>query len=124
MKYLPLLMSESLAWALGIIVTVALATFAFSYLGWFGVGLVGMAGLVITTRLELFGGHAMPEIGHGHNPVTLYAQQLERERTQTPEQKMAAAAQRVKNKRVLYAVNTGLIAMTTFGFGLFFLHQI
>ncbi len=124
MKYLPLLTSESLAWALGIIVTVALATFAFSYVGWLGVGLVGMAGLVITTRLDLFGGHAMPEIGHGHNPVTLYAQQLERERTQTPEQKMAAAAQRVKHKRILYAVNTGLIAMTAFGLGLFFLHQI
>ena len=125
MKYLSLLKSESLAWALGIIVAVALATFAFSYVGWLGVGLVGMAGLVITTRLDLFGGHAMPEIGPGHNPVTRYAQQLERERTQSsPEQKMAAAAQRVKHKRILYAVNTGLIAMTAFGLGLFFLHQI
>ena len=124
MKVLPLLQSESLAWALGIIATAALATFAFSYVGWLGVGLVGLAGLVITTRLDLFDGHAMPEIGHGHNPVTLYARQLERQRAQTPEQKMAAAAQRAKRKRTLYAINTGLIAMTAFGFGLFFLHQI
>ena len=83
-----------LAWALGVIATAALAAVAFSFVGWLGVGLVGMAGLVITTRLDLFDGHAMPEIGHGHNPVTLYARQLERQRAQTPEQKMAAAAQR------------------------------
>ena len=125
MKDLPSFESESLAWVLGTIATAALATFAFSYAGWLGIGLVGMAGLVVTTRLDLFDGHAVPEIGHGRNPVTLYAQQLERQRAQgSPEQKMAAAAQRVKRKRTLYAVNTGLIAMTAFGFGLFFLHQV
>jgi hypothetical protein len=124
MKNLPLLESESMAWALGIIATAALATFAFSYVGWLGIGLVGMAGLVITSRLDLFGEPAVPDIGHGRNPVTLYAEQLERQRAQTsPEEKMRAAARRAKRERTLYAINTALIAMTAFGMGLFFLHQ-
>ena len=120
MNYMALLKSESLAWAFGVIATMALATLAFSFIGWLGIGMVGLIGLIVTTQNELFGGSGA---SHDHHSVSLYAREQQRAQD-SQEQALAEAAKRIKNKRVHYAVNTGLIAMTAFGFGLFFLHQI
>ena len=93
--------------------------------GWLGIGLIGLLGLVITTRVDLHGGHAVGDVGHGASGVGLLAKQIEaREAHSSPEQRMAEAAERAKRSRGLYILNTVLICMTVFGFGLFVLHQL
>ena len=114
-----------MAWGLGIVVAVALAAILFAAVGWLGIGLLGLVGLLVSTRLDLHGGHAVPDMGQGSSTVQIYAKQLkERDAATSPVEKMAAAAERAKRARVLYAVNTVFIAMIAFGFGLFFLHQV
>ncbi|MFQ5775382.1 MAG: hypothetical protein ACE5GS_12750 [Kiloniellaceae bacterium] len=125
MNPLQQLRSETAAWVLGMVVVGVLALVAFSQVGWLGIGLVGLVGLLISVRLDLHGGRAVADISHGSSGVRMYARQLaEEESRSSPEQKMAAAEERAKRSRVLYLINTVWIAMIAFGFGLFFLHQL
>ena len=52
---------EWIAIALGLAVAVSLAWFMFCLVGWLGVGLVGLIGLVISSRVALDDGRAVPD---------------------------------------------------------------
>ena len=82
--------------------------------------------MVISTNIGLRSGHAAADGELGSGAVAMYARQLEEEEKSqsSPEQKMAAAAMRAKQSRVLYLINTVFIAMTVLGFGLFIHHQL
>ena len=119
------LRAESSAWVLGAALLSVVSALAYWQVGWLGVGLVGLVGLIITTRLDLHGGHAVVDSDHGSGAVPLLAKQLDaRTSGVSPEQRMAEAAERARRSRGLYIVNTVLIAMTVFGFGLFVLYQL
>jgi len=119
------LRSELAAWVIGAVALAVVTVFAFSWVGWLGFGLVGLVGLVTSTRLDLHGGGAVPDSGFGSGPVALYARQLEMQRAlSSPEQKLAAEAERQKRDRTLYLMNTVFIPMTVMGLVLFFRYQL
>jgi hypothetical protein len=120
------LRSEATAWVLGAVIVVGLSAFAYGLIGWIGIGIIGLLGLVISTNVALRSGHAVADGELGSGDLVLYATQFEEsgKSQSSPEQKMAAAAMRAKRVRVLYFINTVFIAMTGLGFGLFFLYQL
>jgi|GEM_PF-1931672 len=126
MDPMPVLRSEKVAWILGCAAIGVLSIGALWLVGWIGVGLLGLAGLIVTSRVDLHGGHAVIDSGHGSGDVASYARQLDEARAAaaSPEQKMAAAAEREKRSRTLYLLNTIFIALTALGLGLFALHEL
>lgn len=120
-----ILHSETTAWAAGAAIVALAAALAFAWVGWLGIGVLGLLGLVVSTRLDLDGGYAVSDISHGASEVGMYARQLQEQDTRTsPEDRLAAAAERVARSRVLYLINTVFIAMTALGLGLFVRHQL
>lgn len=120
-----LLHSEATAWVAGTVVVAAAAGVAYSWVGWLGIGVLGLLGLVVSARLDLDAGHAVADLSHGASEVGMYAKQLqEHDSRASPEDKLAAAAERLARARVLYLINTVFIAMTALGLGLFVLHQL
>jgi hypothetical protein len=120
------LRSETTAWVLGAAAVGGVSAFAFSLVGWIGIGIIGLLGLVISASVALHSGHsvAVGELGTGD--VRMYARQLDeagRSRS-SPEEKMAAAAIQAKRSKVLYLINTVFITMMVLGFGAFFFYQI
>ena len=119
------LRADSSAWILGAALLSALSALAYWQVGWLGIGLVGLVGLIITTRIDLHGGHAVVDSGQGSSAVPMLAKQLEAQESNTsPEQRIAQAEERAKRGRILYVINTVLIGMIAFGFGLFVVHQL
>lgn len=121
-----ILRSETTAWVLGGLSLVGLSAFAYSLIGWIGIGTIGLFGLVVSTNIALHGGHAVADSGFGSGDVPMYAKQLDeaRKSQSSPEQKMAAAAVQANRSRVLYVINSVFIAMIALGFGLFIRHQL
>ena len=120
------LRSEATAWLAGAVLLVGFSAYVYSLIGWIGVGVIGLLGLVISTTVALHGGHAVTGSGYGSGDAHMYAKQLEeaRKSQSSPEQKMAAAAGRAKRSRTLYLINTVFIGMMTLGFGLFTLYEL
>lgn len=120
------LRSARSAWLLGAAVLAGVSALAYAVIGWLGVGIVGLIGLVVSTSVALHGGHAPAGGDLGGSGVPMLARQIEEARKShsSPEQKMAAAAERSRGARTLYFVNTVFIAMTGLGFGLFLHHQL
>jgi len=110
--------SETIAWLLGAVSLAVLSAFAFSLIGWIGIGAVGLLGLFVTTNVALQAGHALAD----GDDARIYARQLEEARKSqlSPEQKLAAEAIRAKRSKVLYLLNTIFVAMTILGFWMFF----
>ncbi len=121
-----ILRSETTAWVLGGLSLVGLSAFAYSLIGWIGIGTIGLFGLVVSTNIALHGGHAVADSGFGSGDVPMYAKQLDeaRKSQSSPEQKMAAAAVQANRARVLYVINSVFIVMIALGFGLFLRHQL
>ncbi|MGF1611251.1 MAG: hypothetical protein ACFCUQ_17750 [Kiloniellales bacterium] len=115
---------EWIAIGLGVALAVALALLLFAFVGWLGVGLVGLIGLVITSRVALSGGHAVPESDFGSTGVGIVARQMEEAARMPPEQRAGRWAEQEKRSAVLYFVNTICIALAALGFALFVLHQL
>ncbi len=120
-----LLRSEAVAWAGGAAAILAVAGAVHAYVGWLGIGLVGLVGMVVSTRLSLHGGHAVADSDHGTGAVGMLAKQVDEKRSHIrPEEKMAAQAEKERGSRVLFLINTAFIGMMALGFGLFLLHRI
>jgi hypothetical protein len=115
---------EWIAIALGLAVAVALAWSLFGLAGWLGVGLVGLIGLVISSRVALDDGRAVPDSGFGSTGVGIVARQMEEEDRIPPEQRAARWAEQEKRRAVLYFVDTIAIALAVLGFTLFVVHQL
>ena len=125
MRLIEMLRLEATAWLLGAVALAGLSALAYAQIGWLGIGIIGLFGLLISTRIDLHDGHALAESDFGSGDVPHYARQREVERSQTsPEQRMAMTAERQKRARLLYLVNTVFIAMTALGLRLFVLYQL
>ena len=112
--------------AVGFWVFVALivAVVSFTYIGWLGVGLLGLIGLLVSTRLDLHGGHAVPDTGQGTTAVDLYAKQLEEKTRSSPDQSLADKARRAERSKLLYIINTVCMCLIIFGFYMFIRFQL
>ena len=114
------------SWTLALIVVGALAALfgglLFVAVGWLGLGLLGLFGLLVSVRLDLHGGTAA---GIASNiAMKHHAQHLEDRLHAAPEQKAAEAARRSERERALYIINTICLALVGLGFSMFVLHQL
>jgi len=100
------------------------AVVSFTYIGWLGVGLLGLIGLLVSTRLDLHGGHAVPDTGQGTTAVDLYAKQLEEKTRSSPDQMLADKARRAARSKLLYMINTACMCLIVFGFYMFIRFQL
>ena len=94
----------------------ALVFFLAGVIGWFGVGLVGLAGLVVAHRIEL--GESSVAGGFGATP-DLYRKQLEEQAGEDPRKRAADAGAR---QRMLSIMKTISLAVAALGFGGVMLH--
>lgn len=93
-------------------------------MGWLGVGLVGLIGLVIANRVALDAGRAVPGSDFGSAGVGIVTRQLEEEHRTPPEQRAARWAEQDKRSAVVYFVNTIAIALAALGLAMFVVHQL
>ncbi|MCG8359604.1 MAG: hypothetical protein MI920_28905 [Kiloniellales bacterium] len=98
-----------------------LGLFLFIFLGWIGLGLMGLTGLLIAQRLDLYGDSATAQFPAG---VRYHAKWLDEQRRLPPERKQAERARQEARQRRLYIVNTICIALAALGFSMFVLHQL
>ena len=127
MKPMPIWQPDRQEWiaiALGLAVALALAWVLFGHVGWLGVGLVGLIGLMISSQVTLHGGRAVPDSDFGSTGVGIVARQMEEEHRLPPDQRASRWAEQEKRSAVLYFVNTIGIALAVLGFTLFVVHQL
>ncbi len=93
----------------------ALVFFLADVISWFGVGLVGLAGLVLAHRFELSEG----SVAGGFATPDLYRKQLEEQAREDPRKRAADAGAR---QRMLSIMKTISLAVAALGFGGVVLH--
>lgn len=112
--------SETTAYVAGGAVVLCAAALAFSIVGWLGFGMVGLIGLLISTRLALHDGHAVQDSDYGTGAVPNLARQVaEINGRGSKEERWADQAKKTHRSRALYILNSVFIAMIIMGFGLF-----
>ena len=108
--------------ALGLM-ALGLAAGFFATFGWIGLGLLGLAGLMIVQGVDLYGDNAAAQF-----PGSLAARYAVRERERrarlTPEEKLAESVRHDDAQRIFYVVNTICLSLTALGFSMFVLHQL
>jgi len=109
---------------MGLLAALGLALVLYAAVGWLGVGLVGLFGLVISLRLKVQGGSPGTTDFAASDAVSLHAKQLEQQRGAAPEQKLAEQAEAEARGMALYLVNTFCIALMALGFALFVVHDL
>ena len=107
-----------------VVVALVVAVVSFTYIGWLGIGLLGLIGLLVSTRLDLHGGHAVPDTGQGTTAVDLYARQLEEKAQSSPDQMLADKARRADRSKLLYIINTICMCLIILGFYMFVRYQL
>lgn len=116
--------SVMLAVVLGLAVTAPLLALLYGMLGWLGVGILGMAGLFISSRIELQGGYVVFDASHVETSVNLLARQMEARQRQTRDQKREEAENRAERTKWLYVLNTICLALALLGFTMFVRYQL
>jgi hypothetical protein len=117
-----LLRSRKLAWVVGFVLVPGIALLAYSYVGWLGVGAIGVAGLFISQQMELHGNTAISV----NDDVTIYVSTLvQRQKLQDsmpPEQKLAFHARERDRRQTRYLMNTCWTSLTALGFSMLIIH--
>ncbi len=113
-------------WAFGVALAL-IAIYAIGYgtrLGWLGVGLIGLAVLLISVRVDLEADHPVSLHSHGSAEINLVARQMSERFRASPEERLALAAARAKRRRILNLVRGIGLVLTIVGFGLFVEQQL
>lgn len=113
-------------WAFGVAL-VLVAIYAIGYgtrLGWFGVGLIGLAVLLLSAQVDLDADSPGSLYFRGSAETNLVARQLSERFHASPEERLALAAARAKRRRVLGVVRGIGLVLTVVGFGLFVKQQL
>jgi hypothetical protein len=121
-----ILKSQTTQWLLSGALLIGLSVFVFWLVGWIGIGTIGVFGLFISTTVALNSGSASVGDYINSSGAALYTRGVEVQRSSqiSPEQKMAAEAERGKRSRTLYLINSIFIAMAALGFWMFVQHDL
>ena len=114
-----LLKSEKFAWVVGAALVSGFALVAYTYVGWLGIGGIGIFGLYLTQRMELHGADADVTFDYHVASPQLLAQQQKARDNLRPEEKFALEARENSRKRTRYLMNTFWVAITALGFSMF-----
>lgn len=113
-------------WAFGVALAL-IAVYAIGYgtrLGWFGVGLIGLAVLLISMWVDLDADHPVSLHFHGSAELDLVSRRMSERFRASPEQRLAGVAAREKRRRILSLVRSVGLVLTIVGFGLFVQQQL
>ena len=116
-----------LVWASFGVALALLAVYAIGYgtrLGWLGVGLIGLAVLLISNWVDLDADHPISLHPHGTSDIKLAARQMSERSRASPEERLALNAAREKRRRILSIVRGIGLVLTIVGFGLFVKQQL
>jgi hypothetical protein len=113
-------------WAFGVALAL-IAIYAIGYgtrLGWFGVGLIGLAVLLISVQVDLDADYPGSLYFRGSAETGLVARRISERLRASPEERLELAAARAKRRRILGMVRGVGLVLTVMGFGLFVKQQI
>jgi len=119
-----MLHSENFAGGVIVTATFILTLYLSVYVGWLGMVLVGLVGLIITNRIELYDGYAISGESYDTSQTWLLARQMKIRDKENEIQRKCRASALAKLKRQIYIANTGFIAMVALGFSMFMTHQL
>jgi len=109
---------------LGFAVLIVVTSVTMIFLGWFGMFLIGIAGLLISTRLELHDGIAVPDFDYGSSSVSIIARQnAERDQAGWQDQ-IDEKNRKARQKALIYNLNTLWMTMMALGLVMFSTHQV
>ena len=113
-------------WAFGVALAL-IAVYAIGYgtrLGWLGVGLSGLAVLLISMWVDLDAEHPVSLHAHGSAELNLVARRMGERFRARAEERLALAAARAHRRRILSLVRGIGLVLTIVGFGLFVKQQL
>lgn len=115
MKPLP---PETFAWVVGILALTIVSVVAFLIIGWFGIFLIGVFGMMVTSSMELNGSH------DASTDVKMFARRMRQAENASRSEKHRAAADKARQSRLVYILNTFWLAMIALGLAMFSIHQL
>lgn len=120
-----LLRSPRVAFVFMAFVIATAIVFAKFYFGWLGVGLVGLLGLVISLRAEIFDEYGDPHERSCTHVVQMHARQLEnRNQFENRDAQLRRQGEAFKRDIMHRAVNTVLGAIMVFGMAMYVVRVI
>jgi len=119
MSQLRLTNAEQNALAGGLVLVAIVGGLAFYMVEWLGLGLLGLIGLVVTNKFELFEDTTIGAFERGSCGGDLLSRQAAADGDRSPEGAMRRAAVRERRSQMVYLVNTLWIGLTTVGLGKF-----
>ncbi len=95
-----------------------------AYFGWLGVGMVGLLGLVISLRAEIFADHSDPHERNTHLVVAMHSRKLDAQKDERAEESLKR--QHMERSRVMIhrVINTIFAAILMLGGSMYFLRQM
>ncbi len=109
---------------IGAAVLIIITYLTMSIIGWFGMFLIGVAGLLISTRLALHDGIAVPDFDYGSTSVDIIARQRAERDNAGWQDQIDEKKRKSGQKRLIYNMNTVWMAMIALGLVMFSVHQI
>lgn len=97
--------------------------FGFQSFGWLGVGFVGLLGLLISSRAEIFENVGDPHERASAHTVSMYAQQLKNREMENPDAKRRREGEALQRYVFHRAINTIFVAIVMLGGSMYFLKE-
>jgi hypothetical protein len=108
----------------GLVMLIVVTLLVMMFVGWFGMFLIGVIGLLITTRLELHDGIAVPDFDYGSTSIDIIARQREQRENAGWQDQIDEKKRRERQAYVTYILNTIWMAMIALGLVMFSMHQV
>ncbi len=97
--------------------------FGFQWFGWIGVGFVGLLGLLISLRAELFDAYGDPLAQASVNAVKMYSKQIENQQMDNIDAIHRRQGKELQRHIFHRAINTIFAAILLLGGSMFFLKE-
>jgi hypothetical protein len=95
-----------------------------AYFGWLGVGFVGLLGLMISHRAQMFADHSDPHERNTHLVVAMHSRMLDAHKNER-EEEVLKRKHMDRNRLMMHRViNTIFAAILMFGGSMYFLRQM
>ncbi len=102
---------------MSIVIGVAI-TFGYRHFGWLGVSFVGLVGLVISLRAEIFEKYGDPHERNGGYVVSVYARQMRNDDRDGPEAMLRKRSEAAARGQMHRAINAVFGAIMLLGVGM------
>jgi len=123
MLFMALLRSPQVAYIFMSFFVACGLVFGFQWFGWIGVGFVGLLGLLISLRAELFDAYGDPLAQASVNAVKMYSKQIENQQMDNIDAIHRRQGKELQRHIFHRAINTIFAAILLLGGSMFFLKE-